>query len=251
MKRITIALLLVIVTALTFSSCAKEKTVPVQSEVQNNENEKKTEEAQKLAGEFMNALCNMDAALMSTMCVNPESVKRRFPYDNFKDYVLEINHGNLTEKDELKKINYIDPCISCYADKVLLGNSYVIKGASKAYGGYEIAVAVETFEPAYVSEKINSIMKEDILEKKGTEISERLLKNGIVTELSTEEEIIAALYKGASEEAIPTIESQIEAAKKIKEDYVLYIVEKDGKLLVDITRSTAFFAISTDVFKIY
>ena len=158
---------------------------------------------------------------------------------------------SLTEKDELKKINYIDPCISCYADKVLLGNSYVIKGASKAYGGYEIAVAVETFEPAYVSEKINSIMKEDILEKKGTEISERLLKNGIVTELSTEEEIIAALYKGASEEAIPTIESQIEAAKKIKEDYVLYIVEKDGRLLVDITRSTAFFAISTDVFKIY
>lgn len=250
-KRAVLCILCMFVAAMSFASCGAEKTKPAQSSAVNEDNTEKIAKARKTAESFMNALCKMDASTMADLCVDGQALKMHFPYEDFKTYVVGTNLAGIPSDNEQKKLCYYEPVVSYYADKVTETNSYTIKKTTETDNGYEVLLTIETYNALDVTSKVGAAIKEDILEKRGSEISRKLLENGTVTEASTEEEMISALYKGAVDEVLPLIDSALESSKKISGDYVVYTVEKNGKMLVDVTRSTAVFALSASIAKIY
>ena len=251
MKRSVICILCVLVAGMFLASCGAKKTEQVHSSAVIEENTEKIKEAQNVVKSFMDALCKMDSSAMAAMCVDADFLKKHFPYDDFTAYVREINLGGISSDNEQKKLCYYEPIVNYYAGKAVEGNSYTIKQTAETNNGYEVLLSVEAYDAVDLTTKVGAVINEDILEKRGSEISRKLLENGTVTESSTEEEMIAALYKGAVEEVKPMIDSAMESSKKISGDYVVCVVEKDGKMLVDVTRSTATFALSTSMLKIY
>ena len=251
LKRAVLCILCIFVAVMSLASCNAKKTEPVQSSAVTEENPEKIKEAQNVAGLFMESLCKMDSSAMAAMCSDADSLKKHFPYDDFSTYVTEINLGGISSDNEQKKLSYYGPLVNYYTGKVMEGNSYTIKETSETNNGYEVLVTVKTCDAVDLTTKVGAVIKEDILETKGSEISRKLLEKGTVNESSTEEEMISALYAGAVEEMIPMIDSAMETSRKISGEYVLCIVEKDGKMLVDVKASTAVFALSTAMFKIY
>ena len=173
---------------------------------------------------FLNALSQLDGLAMKK-CISDESVIDSVPFadsGSFSELVL----SNFPVELEEYKSNFA-PVIATMEEKITSCMSYEILGVETNGDSYD--VFAEYIIPAnldMITDRFSKLFSGDNL----VIVLESLLNDGVITDSTTEEELMPAIVDAIVEQAITMVD---EVEFEAKETQVLYTVsEFDGKWLI-------------------